>query len=221
VCARFSKAASSVTIGHAIGPFWAAGDRPEQHLSLPNLLFILSNTLGLRRKPQQNAARAGHPAEEPGQTGGLPEPLSDRPLRGRAVLWREELPDQADPWPKEAHGSWGGVSWRRREGWLVCGRAGVVGACRLVCFACTRRMFGGKGERKDPTYTLENRRKQNQHKLLPSLLFFSVRESQVELNEWAKDCYLKTVVLLRRWWWFKDVQQESLMLNCKYKCYYT
>ncbi len=77
-------------------------------------LSLLSK--GVRCKPQQDSACAGHPAEEPDQAGGVPEQLSDRQIRGRAVLRREELSDQADPGPEETHGARGGL---RRRGRLL------------------------------------------------------------------------------------------------------
>lgn len=56
-------------------------------------MISVSSLKGICCKPQQDSARAGHPAEEPDQTRGVPEPLPDGQIRGRAVLRREELSD--------------------------------------------------------------------------------------------------------------------------------
>lgn len=65
----------------------------------------------LCRKPQQISTGARHPAEKPEQAAGVPQPLPDGPGRRRAVLQREELPDQADKGAEEAS-----VTGRRVEG---------------------------------------------------------------------------------------------------------
>lgn len=50
-------------------------------VALFNSKTVLSAlVLGVCGQPQQDSACAGHPAEEPGQAGGLPEPLPDRSL---------------------------------------------------------------------------------------------------------------------------------------------
>lgn len=51
----------------------------KNNLSLCISLLFLK---GIRCKPQQDSARAGHTAEEPDQTRGVPEPLPDRQIRG-------------------------------------------------------------------------------------------------------------------------------------------
>lgn len=90
------------------------------------LLFIVSNLMyphwpGVRGKPQQDSACDGHTAEEPGQTGGVPEPLPDGPIGGRAVLWREELSDKTNPGPQEGGGTRGGL----KGNWKQMGTAGL------------------------------------------------------------------------------------------------
>lgn len=90
------------------------------------LLFIASNLMflywpGVRGKPQQDSACDGHTAEEPGQTGGVPEPLPDWPVGGRAVLWREELSDKTNPGPQEGGGTRGSL----KGNWKQMGTAGL------------------------------------------------------------------------------------------------
>lgn len=74
------------------------------------LTLSLSVFKGICCKPKQDSARAGHTAEEPDQARGVPEPLPDGPIRGRAVLRREKLSDQADPRPEETHGARGSLT---------------------------------------------------------------------------------------------------------------
>ena len=100
------------------------------HLS--KFLVSVSSLKGIRRKPQQDSARAGHPAEEPGQTRGVPGPLPDGQIRGRAVLRREELSDKADPGPEEARGSGGGLKAAARS-------APSGGRCKGGGWSCRER----------------------------------------------------------------------------------
>ena len=113
---------------------WVNVPLPCTSVTHKHILFVPYDVLGLRRKPQQDAARAGHPAEEPDQTSGVPEPLPDGSVRGRAVLRREELPGQADPGPEKTRGPRGGVESRGRQG-------GRVGGCQLPvgALACAWR----------------------------------------------------------------------------------
>lgn len=57
-----------------VNPSWDRG------LTVGFLSLSLSLFKGFRGQSQQDSARAGHTAEEPGQTGGLPEQFPDGPI---------------------------------------------------------------------------------------------------------------------------------------------
>lgn len=51
---------------------------------------------GICSESEQTETNSRHPAAEPGQAGGLPDPVSHGPVRGRAVQRRKGVPYQAD-----------------------------------------------------------------------------------------------------------------------------
>lgn len=96
--------------------------------SVGNTDFTQSHSLfkGLCCKPQQDSTCAGHPAEEPDQTRGIPEQLPDGQIWGRAVLRREKLSDQADQRPEETHSARGSLT---LQGRLLCQVVDYRGGC--------------------------------------------------------------------------------------------
>lgn len=64
---------------------------------------VVFSSTGVCGQPQQDAAHPRHPPQEPDQAHRVPQQVSERQDRGRAVQRREDLLSQADQGYEESH----------------------------------------------------------------------------------------------------------------------